>query len=195
MREELTEIVVVLDESGSMDDIKDDVTRSYNRFLDEQKKVSGEAIITLVKFNTDVKFLYNRVNINAEPQLDKSNYNPDGSTALYDAVGKSIDDLGIRLASLDESQRPRKVMMVIITDGEENASREYTSTRIKEMVEHQTTKYGWQFLFLAANQDAALGGSAIGIQYNSCINFEATAQGVSELAHIYSGIISKFRMS
>lgn len=193
MKTDLTEIVVVLDESGSMHSIETDATGGFNKFLEEQKAIPGEANITVVKFNTVAAPLYEGVRLADAKTLDKTNYKPGGNTALYDAVGQAVDNLGKRLAAMNEADRPGKVIMVIITDGEENSSKEYRQDRIKQMVEHQRSVYKWEFVFLAANQDAALAGGRIGVAAASTFNFAADSRGMHDATAMYCKSVASYR--
>lgn len=154
MKKELTEIVLILDESGSMQSQTGKVLEGYNEFIDLQKKTPGEAKFTLIKFDTKYDIVYNGIDIKNVPLLTNEIYQPGGMTALLDATGRAIDEVGKRLSNLNENERPEKVIFCIITDGEENSSREYTSKQVSEKIAHQEEKYNWQFIFIGANQDS-----------------------------------------
>ena len=175
MRDDLCEIAVVVDESGSMDQVRADAIGGFNSFLTEQQALPGAANLTLVKFNTAVEKIYDGSDIKGVKPLDESTYHPDGFTALYDAVGETIDSIGRRLSAMPEDQRPGKVVVAILTDGQENSSKKYTQSKIKEMVDHQTGVYSWNFMFLGANQDAWASGGAIGI--SNCLQYAANPAG------------------
>ena len=160
MRTDLTDITMVIDRSGSMQSIQTDAEGGINSFIEQQKQEPGEANVTLVQFDTDYEFLHCGVPVKQIPAFTLV---PRGSTALLDAVGRAINETGARLAALAESQRPALVVFVIVTDGAENSSREFTRDQIRTMVEHQQSAYKWQFTFLAANQDAFAAGGAMGI--------------------------------
>lgn len=160
MRSDLTDVVVIVDRSGSMCSCRDDAEGGLNTFVEEQKKHPGDCNLTLVQFDTECEFVHRGVPIKDVPKFTLVTR---GLTALLDAVGKAIAETGERLSKLDESQRPGLVVVVIITDGQENASKEYRRDQIKQMIEHQTTVYNWQFTFLGANQDAFEEASSIGI--------------------------------
>ena len=160
MRTDLTDITMVIDRSGSMQSIQSDAEGGINSFFEQQKQEPGEANVTLVQFDTDYEFVHSGVPIRKVPAFKLV---PRGATALLDAVGRAVNETGARLAAMDESQRPGLVVFVIVTDGEENSSREFTRDQIRKMVEHQQSAYKWQFTFLAANQDAFAAGGSIGI--------------------------------
>jgi len=177
MKQGLTEIVCVLDKSGSMHSIINDAIGGFNSFLAEQKKVEGSANMTLALFNTNYNLVADNKNINEIEDLNGRTYMPGGGTALYDSIGRSILDVGQRLSQTDEAERPEKVIVAILTDGEENGSMEHNASDIKAMIEHQEEKYNWQFVFLAANQDAFDAGQTFGMKSHNSINFNATAKG------------------
>ena len=160
MRTDLTHITMVIDRSGSRQSIQSDAEGGINSFIEQQKQEPGEANVTLVQFDTDYEFVHSGVPIKQVPAFKLV---PRGSTALLDAVGRAINETGARLAVIDESQRSGLVVFVIVTDGEENSSREFTRDQIRKMVEHQQSAYKWQFTFLAANQDAFAEGASLGI--------------------------------
>ena len=163
MKENLTEIVFILDESGSMTPLTTDTIGGFNSYIESQKKEPGEAYLTTVLFDDRYVVLHDHVNIQDVPLLTDHDYRPMGMTALMDAIGKTINNVGHRLANTPEEQRPSHVIFVITTDGYENASREFTRAQIKKMIEHQQEKYSWQFLFLGAGIDAYHEAQSIGI--------------------------------
>jgi hypothetical protein len=178
VNENLTEIACVVDRSGSMQSIASDAIGGFNAFLEQQKAFPGEAHFTLVLFDHEYDIVHRSADIQSVTPLDATTYIPRGTTALLDAVGRTIDDLGARLAQMPEAERPGKVIFAILTDGMENASRDYTLDRVSKMIEHQRAKYGWEFIFLAANQDAIATAGRMSIQAQDAINFDATGQGV-----------------
>ena len=163
MKENLTEIVFILDESGSMQPLTDDTIGGFNSYVEEQKKEPGEAYLTTVLFDDRYIILHDHINLKDVPSLTDHEYRPTGMTALMDAIGKTINNVGHRLANTPEEERPSHVIFVITTDVYENASREFTRTQVKRMIEHQQEKYSWQFLFLGAGIDAYKEASSIGI--------------------------------
>ena len=168
MRSDLTDITLVIDRSGSMEAIRKDAEGGVNTFVQEQAKHPGEALLTLVQFDTKYEFIHKGVPVKQVPAYKLV---PRGNTALLDAVGRAINETGERLAKMAESDRPGLVIFVIVTDGEENSSKEFSKAQIKEMIERQQTKYSWQFTFLGANQDAFAEAGGMGIHAAGVANF------------------------
>jgi hypothetical protein len=168
MRKDLTDITLVVDRSGSMASIRTDAEGGVNTFIEQQKTGPGEAVLTLVQFDNVSEILHSAKPIRSVPSYTLE---PRGSTALLDAVGKAILETGNRLSAMREEDRPGLVVFVIVTDGQENASREFNRAKIREMIQHQQSVYNWQFTFLAANQDAFAEGGSMGIQTAGIANF------------------------
>ncbi|MBK8046325.1 MAG: VWA domain-containing protein [Anaerolineales bacterium] len=183
MQADLTEIAYVLDRSGSMQSIASDAIGGFNSFLESQQQVPGRANFTLVLFDHEYQVVHQSVDIHQVPPLDNQTYQPRGTTALLDAIGRTIDDLGARLAAMPETERPSKVIVAILTDGLENASRDYTYLKISAMIQHQREKYSWEFIFAAANQDAFATAAKIAIPKKDAMNFAASPQGVRSAQH------------
>ena len=180
MQNDLTEIAYVLDRSGSMQSLASDAIGGFNSFLSSQKALEGRANFTLVLFDHEYLVIHKSMDLRQVPDLDARTYVPRGQTALLDAVGRTIDDLGAHLAGIPESQRPAKVIVAIFTDGLENASRVFTTEKLAASIKHQQEKYGWEFLFLAANQDAIATAATIAIPAAQAMNFAASPLGVRE---------------
>lgn len=159
----LTEILFILDRSGSMKGIAAATRESFNRFVEEQLTEEGEARLSLLLFNRSHDMVLESVPLNDVAPLTRETYVPNGGTALLDAVGLGIDRLGKRLAAMPESERPGTVIVAILTDGEENASQQCTWDEIQSKIRHQTEVYKWNFLFLGANQDAIATAAQVGI--------------------------------
>ena len=170
MKQDFTDITLVVDRSGSMESIKSDAEGGINTFICEQAREPGEVLLTLVQFDTEYDFIHKGVPIQKVPRYKLV---PRGSTALLDAVGRAINETGERLAKLPESDRPSLVIFVVMTDGHENSSHEFTKAQIKSMIEHQQQAYNWQFTFLGANQDAFAEASEIGIDAGGAADFSA----------------------
>ena len=151
MRNDLADITIVVDRSGSMASIKDDAEGGVNSFIAEQAKADGEATLTLVQFDTEYEFVHQAANVKGLPPYKLI---PRGGTALLDAVGRAIAETGERLSKMEESQRPRLVAFVIVTDGHENSSKEFTLAKVREAISHQRDQYQWQFTFLGAGESA-----------------------------------------
>jgi len=181
MKKNLCEIVVILDESGSMESCKADTISGVNLFLNNQKRISGEANVTLVKFSDYYKIINDSIPLNQIVYLDENNYTPANTTALLDAVGRTINTIGKRLADTPEADRPEKVIFAIITDGYENASHEFSRKQIFDMVSLQKDKYRWEFIFLGANIDAW--GEEIGITLNVNVQKDDLERSFKGLSH------------
>lgn len=167
-----THIAVLLDRSGSMDSIKEETISGFNFFLNEQQKGGANANLTLVQFDTQAtEVVHENAPIDSVPPLNADTYQPRGGTPLLDALGETIISTGRTLAVIPETNRPDKVVFVIITDGEENSSHKYNKTQIKEMIEHQANVYKWQFIYLGANQDAFAEAGNMGIAMAHAANF------------------------
>ena len=168
MRSDLTDITVVMDRSGSMDSCKQEAENGLNHFIEEQKKEDGDVIFSLVQFDNEYEFVHKAVPLD---DVGKFSLEPRGMTALLDAVGRAINETGERLGTLDDNARPGLVIFVILTDGLENASSEFTRDQIKKMVERQQSEYAWQFTYLGANQDAFTEAGNLGITRDAVANY------------------------
>lgn len=168
MRNDLCDLTVVMDRSGSMASVRDEAVNGLNRFVAEQKKQDGHCLFTMVQFDTHYEFVHRAVPIGEVPALDLK---PRGMTALLDAVGRAINETGERLAAMPEAERPGLVVFVILTDGHENASREFTPHQVREMIARQEKEYSWQFTYLGANQDAFASAAAMEIPTSGALNY------------------------
>lgn len=192
MKQNYTDITIVLDRSGSMASVASDTIGGFNRFLADQKAVPGTATITLHQFDDQFETPIKAVNIqSAEPLTDKT-FVPRGSTALLDAIGRAVVDTGERMKSLG-NDCAEKVVFVIITDGEENASHEYTREKVLEMIKHQTDTYKWEFVFLGANQDAIKAGMTMGVNAANSMTYAANAVGTQSAFASSSANMRAFR--
>jgi hypothetical protein len=171
MNKNLTEIAYILDRSGSMQAMVEPAIAGFNQFLREQIDAPGSARLTLVLFDNEYLVPCDGLPIEEVVDLDTTTYVPRGSTALLDAIGRTINELGARLAAIPESARPGQVIIAIFTDGYENASRQFDLHKINDLITHQRENYNWQFLFLAANQDAIATAAQMGIgpQFSSAV--------------------------
>ncbi len=181
MRENLTEMVFVLDRSGSMSGLAADTIGGFNELIEKQKKIEGRAYVTTVLFDHEYEVLHDHVALEEVAPLTDKEYFARGSTALLDAVGRTIDSVGARLAATVEEERPEHVVFVITTDGMENSSREYTAQRVRGMIEHQQQKYSWQFVFLGANMDAVSEARNLGISAKYAADFTPSHSGVRKM--------------
>ena len=179
MRQDFTDITIVLDRSGSMQAVADDTIGGFNRFLLDQKQAPGDGVLTLVRFDHEYELVHRAVPLAEVPPLSRQTFVPRGQTALLDAIGRTINDTFERLAKTDESQLPGSVIFVILTDGHENASREFSRETVFAMISERQAKQGWTFVFLGANQDAIESGERLGIRRGTSLSTSATAEGVS----------------
>lgn len=193
MNENLTELVFILDRSGSMSGLERDTIGGFNSMLEKQKKESGEAFVTTVLFDDKYKLLHDRNDIKRVNAITEKEYYVRGSTALLDAIGITINNIGIALSDTNEEERPGKVLFVIITDGMENSSREFSYEKIKEMVEHQKSKYAWDFIFLGANIDAIMTAGSFGISADRAANFVSDSSGTQLNYRVVSEAVSSIR--
>jgi len=177
MKKRLTELVFILDRSGSMSGLENDTIGGYNSLLKKQKKTPGEATITTVLFDDQYELLHDRINLKGVVPITEKEYYVRGSTALLDAIGRTVDKIKNAQKHTAEHEQAENVMFVITTDGMENASREYSYNRIKAMIEQQKEKYGWEFLFIGANIDAIETASKFGISSDRAANYHADAMG------------------
>jgi len=179
MKQDYTHIAVILDRTGSMESIRDDTIGGFNTFLKKQKEEPGTATLTLVQFDTQDPYeVIHRFKPIAEvPELTHDTYVPRASTPLLDALGRGINDLEKSLSELKDDDRPSKVVMVVVTDGQENASREFRKNQIERMIKDRTDKNGWQFVFLSADLAAIGDAQAIGIHADAVLLFERSGKG------------------
>ena len=178
MKENLTELVFILDRSGSMHNLEEETIVGFNSLVDKQRKNSTETLLTVILFDNEYKVLYNRENVNQIRPLTNKEYFARGSTALLDAIGKTIDGVGKTLLYTSEEDRPSKILFVIMTDGKENASCLYTSEQIREKITHQKEKYSWEFLFLGANIDTVTTAGQIGISADRAAQYSCDVRGI-----------------
>ncbi len=190
-----TDITIILDRSGSMDSVKDDTIGGFNNFLGEQQKVEGEAVLSLVQFDDQYEVVYSDKDINSAAKLTEETFQPRGMTALFDAVGRTVNAVGQRLAALSEEERPDKILFVIMTDGFENSSKEFNAARISEMITHQRNAYKWEFMFIGANQDAVLSAQQIGIPAAAALTYAANEEGTRAAYSMMAGKVKNYRLS
>lgn len=177
MKKNRTELVFILDKSGSMAGLEADTIGGFNAMLQKQKAVDGECRITTVLFDNNYTLLHDRIDIEAVSPMTDREYYVGGSTALLDAIGITISKLAAVQKNTGEDHRADKVMFVIITDGEENASREYSADKVRGMITHEKEKYGWEFIFLGANIDAVQTASRFGIGADRALDYVPDAKG------------------
>lgn len=194
MNRNLTEIVFLLDRSGSMGGLENDTIGGFNAFIKKQRRYEGRTLVTTVLFDDRYEILWNGVDAE-QVELTGKEYFVRGCTALLDAVGKTILEVGHRLSKSDEEKKPGKVIFVITTDGLENASREFTYAKVKELIKHQKEKYGWDFIFLGANLDAVKEAGSIGIAKENAYNFLATQAGIADMYNMMCEAVEGKRYS
>jgi uncharacterized protein YegL len=176
----LTEIALVLDRSGSMASMAKEAIGGFNSFLESQQKASGQAKLTLVLFDHEYIVAQDGRPVQHVQKLDTRSYQPRGNTALLDAIGRTIKTVGERLDHTPEQERPGKVLIVILTDGLENASKEFSLKQINQMIQHQREVYSWEFIFLGAGQDAIQVANSLGISAASAVQFSGTPEGTEQ---------------
>ncbi len=188
-----TELVFILDKSGSMGGLESDTIGGFNSMLNKQKALDDDCRITTVLFDNNYELLHDRIDIQAVNPITEKDYYVGGSTALLDAIGITLQKI-IRVAkyTTKEDLAP-KVIFVIVTDGMENASREYSSQKIKSMIEEQKTKYGWEFIFLGANIDAVETASHYGVSADRAMNYVPDRKGTNLNFKVMSYTVEKFR--
>lgn len=195
MKKGLTEMVFILDRSGSMGGLESDTIGGFNGMIAKQKRQKGEANVTTVLFDDRYELIHDRFPIQAVSPMTDKDYYVRGCTALLDAIGKTISKMVNIQRHLPEDMRAEKVIFVITTDGLENASREYSYAMIREMVEKEKTKYGWEFLFLGANMDAVAEAKKFGIAADRSVTFENDSQGVATNYEVVADTLSCMRMA
>lgn len=196
MKKGLTEIIFIVDRSGSMESIRDDMIGGFNSFLREQRKVPTECKVSFFQFDTQPPIpekVYEKVDLKEVTDLSRDTFVPRGGTPLLDAVANVIRSTGERLKGTAESERPEKVLVVCITDGEENSSREWTGEQVKQMIEHQEEKYKWEFVYLGANQNAWATGTAFGFKGTSTLGYVASKGGVDKMFTSLSSKVASYR--
>lgn len=193
MKETLTELVFILDRSGSMAHLTSDTIGGFNSMIEKQKTEQGEAYVTTVLFDSKYEILHDHIPLEKiKPMTDKE-YFARGMTALLDAVGTTINSVDARLNATAEGERSGKVIFVITTDGLENASREFKRDQIKQMIEHQQNKYNWNFVFLGANMDAVNEAESLGIDANFARTYSADSDGTASLFKGVSAAVGAMR--
>ena len=195
MKKNLTEIVFILDRSGSMAGLEDDTIGGFNSMIRKQKMEAGEAYISTILFDNVSEVIHDRVDIQKIQPMTRKDYYVRGCTALLDAVGKAIHHIGNVHKYAREEDRPEKTLFVITTDGMENASREYTYERVRKMIEHEKEKYGWEFLFLGANIDAAKEAARFGIREDRAANYHADKKGTAVIYEAMNTAVCSVRAS
>ena len=195
MKKNLTEIVFILDRSGSMAGLEDDTIGGFNAMIQKQKAEAGEAYVSTVLFDNVSEVIHDRMDIQKIEPMTRKDYYVRGCTALLDAVGKAIHHIGNVHKYAREEDRPEKTLFVITTDGMENASRQYSYDKLKAMIERQKEKYGWEFLFLGANIDAAREAARFGIDADHSADYHADHEGTAVIYEAVSEVVCNVRAS
>lgn len=193
MKKQLTEIVFILDRSGSMCGLEADTIGGFNSLIAKQKKEEGEALISTILFDDCTEVLHDRVPLDRIKPMTEEDYYVRGRTALMDALGKAIKHISTIHKYAREEDRPSKTIFIITTDGKENASRQYSSERVKKMVEERKSKYGWEFLFLGANIDAVETAGHFGISKDRAVNYHSDTEGTALNYEVLSDAICSVR--
>ena len=193
MKKDCTELVFILDKSGSMAGLERDTIGGFNSMLQKQKALGGGCRITTVLFDNRYELLHDRIDIRALSPMTDREYQVGGSTALLDAIGRTVNKLVGVQKNTAEEYRAEKVMFVIITDGEENASREYSAGKVKAMIEHEKERYGWEFVFLGANIDAVETATRFGISADRAADYVPDQAGTALNFQMMSEAVASFR--
>ena len=195
MKKNLTEIVFILDRSGSMSGLEADTIGGFNSMIEKQRKADGEALVSTVLFDNMSEVIHDRVNIHDIKPMTDRDYTVRGCTALLDAIGGAIHHIGNVHKYARPEDVPEHTLFIITTDGMENASRFYSSDRVKQMIERQKAKYGWEFLFLGANIDAVETARHFGIGADRAVNYNSDSEGTQLNYEVLSEAISAVRSS
>ena len=195
MMKNLTEIVFIHDRSGSMAGLEDDTIGGFNAMIEKQKNEEGDAFVSTILFDNYIEVIHDRVDIRKVRPMTRRDYYVRGCTALLDAVGRTIRHIGNVHKYAREEDRPEKTLFVITTDGMENASREYSYERVRRMIEHEKEKYGWEFIFLGANIDAAREAARFGITEDRAVNYHADSVGTAVIYEAVSEAVCNVRAS
>ena len=195
MKKNLTELVFILDRSGSMAGLEGDTIGGFNAMIEKQRGEPGEAVISTVLFDNETEVIHDRIPLDRVPRLTEKEYYVRGCTALLDAVGGAIHHIGNVHKYAREEDRPEKTLFVITTDGMENASRRYTYDKVKAMIERQREKYSWEFLFLGANIDAAREAARFGIRADCAADYHADSIGTEAVYESVCEAVCQVRRS
>ena len=195
MRKGLTEVVFILDRSGSMRGLEADTIGGFNSMIEKQQKEEGEAYISTILFDDQSEVLYDRIPIGKVEPMNDNQYYVRGCTALLDAIGGAIHHIGNVHKYARDEDRPEKTLFIITTDGMENASRQYDYKKIKKMIERQKEKYHWEFIFLGANIDAVEVAGRFGIDSSRAVRYECDSVGTQLNFNVMSKMVSAARTS
>ena len=189
----MTELVFILDRSGSLSGLETDTSGGFNSRIAKQKKEAGEALVSTVLFDNESVIIHDRLPLEDVPPMTEKEYFTLGCTALLDAIGYGVEKMVSIQRHLPADERAEKVIFVITTDGLENASKRFSYEKIRRLIEREKERYGWEFLFLGANMDAVQEAARFGIGADRAVRFENDAQGVAVNYHVVSETVSRMR--
>ena len=195
MKKNLTELVFILDRSGSMSGLERDTIGGFNSMIEKQKKQDGECIVSTILFDDESRVIHDRVSLDEIRPMTEDDYFVGGCTALIDAIGGAIHHIGNVHKYAREEDVPENTIFIITTDGQENASHKYTSEQVKKMIERQKEKYGWEFLFIGANIDAVETAARYGIDKDRAVNYNADGEGTHILYESVAKAVCNVRAS
>ena len=193
MKDNFTAVAVVLDRSGSMRSVLKDTIGGFNSFLEDQKKVDGECKFTLAMFDNKYDIVHDFIDIKDVPQLNELTFVPRGTTALFDAIGRTMNSLGTKLSEMKEEDRPSKVVLVVMTDGHENASKEFGKAKIAEMIEHQKTKYNWAIVFIGSDEVSVMQAQDMGVSKGCTLQYSCDSVGTAVMYNDLSESLKSYR--
>ena len=189
----MTEIIFILDRSGSMAGLEADTIGGFNSMMKKQANEPGDALVSTLLFNNELEVIHNRVNIKDVPKLTSKEYCVGGSTALLDAVGSAIKHIAKIHKYAHKEDVPKKTLFIITTDGMENFSRRFSYKDVRKLVEHEKSKYGWEFIFLGANIDAAAEASRYGIDSSMAVNYNCDSKGMKISFKVMENVVRSYR--
>lgn len=195
MKNNITELVFILDRSGSMSGLEQDTIGGFNSLIEKQRRQNGKCYVSTVLFDHETEVLHDRVELSEISKMTENDYTVRGSTALIDAIGGAIHHIGNIHKYAREEDVPEHTLFVIMTDGMENASRIYSSSKVKKMIERQKNRYGWEFLFIGANIDSVETAKHFGINSDRSVNYHADGQGTAVVFDAVSKTVCNFRKS
>lgn len=193
MKNNITELVFILDRSGSMSGLESDTIGGFNAMIEKQKSLDAKCFVSTVLFDNRIEVLHDRLNLKEISKMTDRDYRVGGCTALIDAIGSAIHHIGNIHKYARPEDVPEHTMFIITTDGQENASLRYTASQVKQMIEHQKEKYGWEFIFLGANIDAVETAANFGIDRERAVNYHSDSEGTQLNYQVMSEAILSVR--
>ena len=189
----MTELVFILDRSGSMQGLEADTIGGFNAMIEKQKREEGQTVVSTVLFDSETEVIHDRLPLEQVPRMTGKEYSVRGTTALLDAIGKAVHHIGIVHKYARAEDRPDRTLFVITTDGYENASKRYDYEEVRRKIERQKEKYGWEFLFLGANIDAAAEAKRFGISADRAVNYKCDEEGTALNYEVISEAVCSVR--